>query len=140
MRRLLEVAGRLQVFGGEGVLAEGLGEVRRRREGPEHRRHRVGVHAPPFLPEVPRGAREAGVLRPVAFEEVGGANDERAEERPDEVDVVVAEEVLPERPQHDGGLVLLDRDDRLVVRQPWDARSCRGCRRDCTCAGDSRRR
>src|SRR5438034_821613 len=79
---------------------------------------RGGEDAPPLLAEVVGGIREAGGGVPIGLHEVPRLRDERLEQRLDELAVAIPLEVLPEGPDHEGGLVLLDGKLRLAVLHP----------------------
>ena len=71
-----------------------------------------------LLPEIPAWLRQPGLLVTIAGQKVSGDTDERAVEGLDEFDFPERLEVLPEGPEDEGGLVLLDRQLLSAIAVP----------------------
>ena len=96
-------------------VAEHVREAARRVETAPHRSDRERVHAPALLPQVPRRDGKAVALVDVAHHPVRRRHDEGRVKVHDEVEVAVDAVVLPQRPQHQPCLVLLDRQRASTV-------------------------
>jgi hypothetical protein len=95
------------------VAREGGGGVQRADGGGDGER----VDAAAFFPQVPGG--EGRPLSVAVLEHpLGGADDQREVEGLDELDVAEGLEVLAQRPEDEGGLVLLDGEDALALEHP----------------------
>ena len=97
-------------------------------EGPDDRGDGEGVDAAALFPEVPRllgaGARCGRGTRASTRRDL---NDQAAVQRLDELDIAEGLEVPAECPEHQRGLVLLDRQDLPGPRSSRGASSRRGC-------------
>ena len=115
--RRLDLLGRGPVALRKVVLPERGGEVARGRETGPHGGRRERVDPAPLLPEVERRRRKLRPRLAVARHEVRAGPHELPVERTHELDVAVAVVVLPERPDRQAGLVLLDRELEPAVRR-----------------------
>src|SRR5438105_2165250 len=68
---------------------------------------------PPVSPRLESWSRTASMVETVRGQEAGAAQDQRRVEPGGEVQVTMDLEVLPERPQDQPGLILLDGQDRV---------------------------
>src|SRR2546427_5261986 len=99
------------------VLSEGHREVAPGGEAGPHRGRGEGVDAPTFLPQIEGGRGELRVRLAERRHEIGAGAHQLAIERPDEFDVAVALVVLPQGPDRQTRLVLLDRELEAPFRR-----------------------
>ena len=92
----------------------------------EHRTGGKGEHAASLLPEIIRGGGQAGFRVNVDAEKIRRVLDEGPVKRFDEFDVAIDDKMVPQGPQHQGRLVLLDRQLRFAAHGPGMPRRGQG--------------
>src|SRR5437764_11864389 len=107
-RRALDLLRRGAVPARQIVLSERRREVARRGEARPDGRGRERMDPAPLLPQVERRCGQPRPRLAIAGHEVGTCSHELAVERAYELDVPIAVVVLPERPDRQAGLVLLN--------------------------------
>src|SRR5579871_1251655 len=100
------------------MLPKRSGEARRRLEAAIDRADCPGMDPTPLLPEIVGGERQVVRLIYIARHKCSRRHDEVAIERQHLLHIAVLLVVLPERPEHQRGLVLLDRQHALSVQEP----------------------
>ncbi len=97
-------------------VAEQVGKVSRRVEAAPDSADGERMHAPTLLPQIPRGHDQTVPPVDVGHHPVGGGDDEGGIKADHEIEVAVDAVVLPQRPEHEAGLILLDGKSAYTVR------------------------